>query len=66
MSELRRSDRKRTQTGSTRAVQGRARLAREAAIDSAYEPLGGLKQLGAAGGGEGSVWVGAQAAPHLL
>jgi hypothetical protein len=29
-----------------------------AAIDSAYEPLGGLVELGAVGGGEGRVWVG--------
>ncbi len=64
----RRSDRKRTQTqfqgatetvardaGRTRAVQGKARKAREAAVASAYEPLVGLKQLGEVGGGEGSV-----------
>jgi hypothetical protein len=78
MAELRRSERKRTQTqfeaatetvardaGKTRAVQGRARRAREAAVASAYEPLVGLKQLGAAGGGEGRVWVGADGSPAL-
>jgi hypothetical protein len=61
----RRSGRKRTQTqfeaatetvakdaGRTRAVQGIARRARAAAIAAAYEPLGGLVQLGEAGGGE--------------
>jgi hypothetical protein len=78
MSEPRRSERKRTQTdflgatesvakaaGRTQAVQGIASRAREAAIASAYEPLGGLVQLGAAGGGEGSVWVGAEDSPAL-
>jgi hypothetical protein len=34
------------------------RRAREVAVAAAYEPLGGLVQLGEAGGGEGSVWVG--------
>jgi hypothetical protein len=42
-----------------------ARRAREAAVGSAYEPLGGLKQLGEAGGGEGRVWVGADGSPGL-
>jgi hypothetical protein len=73
MSDLRRSERKRTQTqfeaatetvanssGRTKAVQGRARRARAAAIAAAYEPLVGLVQLGEAGGGEGSVWVAAR------
>jgi hypothetical protein len=71
----RRSERKRTQTdflaateavaGRTRAVQGIARQAREVAVAAAYEPLAGLVQLGAAGGGEGSVWVGAEDSPAL-
>jgi hypothetical protein len=78
MSEPRRSDRKRSQTqfqgateavardaGRTTAVQGGARRAREAAVASAYEPLVELKQLGAAGGGEGRVWVGADGSPAL-
>jgi hypothetical protein len=70
MSKFTRSERKRTQTqflGGTE-VSGRAgrdqpaeRRARAAAIASAYEPLGGLVQLGAVGGGEGRVWVGADA-----
>jgi hypothetical protein len=67
MSEPRRSDRKRTQThfqgatevsgrgGGTKDGKATARRARAAAVASAYEPLGGLKQLGEAGGGEGSV-----------
>jgi hypothetical protein len=46
-------------------VKGKARKAREAAVASAYEPLVGLKQLGTVGGGEGSVWVGAQDSPAL-
>jgi hypothetical protein len=71
MSDLRRSERKRTQTqflgatetvardaGRTQAVQGIARRARAAAIAAAYEPLVGLVQLGEAGGGEGRIWVG--------
>jgi hypothetical protein len=71
MTKPRRSERKRTQTqfqgatetvannaGRTQAVEGRARRARAAAIAAAYEPLGGLVQLGEAGGGEGRVWVG--------
>jgi hypothetical protein len=68
MSELRRSDRKRRQTDFLEGTEaGRdktteralsARLAHEAAVESAYEPLVGLKQLGAMGGGEGRVWVG--------
>ncbi len=37
--------------------------AREAAVGSAYDRLGGLKQLGEAGGGEGRVWVGADSLP---
>jgi hypothetical protein len=78
MSDLLRSDRKRNQTdflgatetvakdtGKTRAGQGRARRARATAIAAAYEPLGGLVQLGEAGGGEGSVWVGAEDSPAL-
>ena len=78
MDGSRRSERKRTQTqfqaatepvardaGRTQAVQGRAGRARAAAIASAYEPLVGLKQLGAVGGGEGSIWVGAEDSPAL-
>jgi hypothetical protein len=78
MTEPRRSDRKRTATdflgatetvardaGRTRAVQAVAREAREAAVASAYQPLGGLVQLGAVGGGEGRVWVGAPSSPAL-
>jgi hypothetical protein len=73
----RRSDRKRTQTQfleatETRGGAGRttesalsARRARAAAIASAYEPLGGLVQLGEAGGGEGRVWAGADGSPAL-
>jgi hypothetical protein len=74
----RRSGRKRTQTqfqaatetvardaGKTQAGQGRARRARAAAIAASYEPLGGLVQLGEAGGGEGCVWVGADGSPAL-
>jgi hypothetical protein len=69
MSEPRGSDRKRTQTqffaatetrGDANRDQPAERRARAAAIAKAYEPLGGLKQLGAVGGGEGRVWVGAQ------
>ncbi len=75
MSDLRRSERKRTQTqfeaatetvanssGRTKAVQGIASRARAAAVASAYEPLGGLVQLG---GGEGRIWVGAEDSPAL-
>jgi hypothetical protein len=68
MSDLRSSDRKRNQTdflGATETgrdlsaqAQAQARRARAAAIAAASEPLGGLVQLGEAGGGEGSVWVG--------
>ncbi len=57
----RRSDRKRTQTeflGATEAGRDRdkesvlaARRAHDAAVASAYEPMGGLKQLGEVGGG---------------
>ncbi len=73
MSEPRRSDRKRTQTqfqGGTEAPRtGRDRLsealARAAAIASAYEPLVGLVQLGAVGGGEGRVWVSADGSSAL-
>jgi hypothetical protein len=69
----RRSERKRTQTdflgatetlrdgkepGRRAAAQAKASRARAAAIAAAYEPLGGLVQLGEAGGGEGSFWVG--------
>jgi hypothetical protein len=76
MDGSRRSERKRTQTqfqgatetvannaGRTRAVQEIASRARAAAIAAAYEPLVGLVQLGEAGGGEGSVWVGAEDSP---
>jgi hypothetical protein len=75
MSDLRRSDRKRTQTQFTQATQAlqvrtqeserAASRRREAAVASAYGGLVGLKQLGAAGGGEGSVWVGAYDSPAL-
>jgi hypothetical protein len=68
MSELRRSDRKRTATdflGLAQAppksqaaeVSQPARRAREAALASAYEPLVGLVQLCEVGG-EGRVWAG--------
>jgi hypothetical protein len=67
MSELRRSDRKRTQTQFQGATEGHrrqtlenqlsSRRAHEAAVASAYEPLGGLVQLSAAGSGGGRVWV---------
>ncbi len=78
MTKPRRSDRKRNQTdflgatetvaqdaGRTQAVRGIARRARAAAIAAAYEPLGGLVQLGEVEGGEGSVWVGAEDSPAL-
>ncbi len=78
MTEPLRSDRKRNQTdflgateavakdaGKTKESQLSACRAREAAIASAYEPLVGLVQLGEAGGGEGSVWVGAEDSPAL-
>jgi hypothetical protein len=63
------SDRKRSQTqfqGATEThkahksaeAQAKASRARAAAIAAAYETLGGLVQLGEAGGGEGSIWVG--------
>jgi hypothetical protein len=65
MSELRWSDRKRTQTqsfmatealgGKTKESQLSARRAREAAVASAYDGLVGLVQLR---GGGGRVWVG--------
>jgi hypothetical protein len=71
----RRSDRKRTQTqflGATEAPRSQTKesqlsacRAREAAVASAYEPLGGLVQLGEVGGGEGRVWVGADGSPAL-
>jgi hypothetical protein len=71
----RRTDRKRSQTdflGATEAPRSQtkqsqlsARRAREAAIDSAYEPICALKQLGEVEGGEGSVWVGANGSPAL-
>jgi hypothetical protein len=72
----RRSDRKRTQTQfleakKTRGGAGRttesvlaARRAHDAAVASAYEPMGGLKQLGEVGG-EGRVRVGADGSPAL-
>jgi hypothetical protein len=79
MSDLRRSERKRTQTQFQAATEVRKKggplrtkqsqlsawRAREAAIASAYEPLVGLKQLGAVGGGEGRIWVGAEDSPAL-
>jgi hypothetical protein len=49
----------------TKQSQLSARLAREAAIASAYEPLVGLKQLGEVEGGGGRVWVGADGSPAL-
>jgi hypothetical protein len=66
MSEPRRSDRKRTQTqfqGATETLGGgrdqrSERRARAATVAKAYEPLGGLVQLGEAGGDGGRVWVG--------
>jgi hypothetical protein len=70
----RRSDRKRTQTqflwatetlGGAGRDHAAERRAREAAVASAYEPLVGLKQLGAAGGGKGRVWVGADGSSAL-
>jgi hypothetical protein len=72
MDVSRRSERKRTQTdflGATETLrdarrsgrrdeaQAKASRAHEAAVGNAYEPLGGLVQLGAVGG-EGRVWVG--------
>jgi hypothetical protein len=78
MSEVRRSERKRTQTqfqgatadvarsaGRTQAEQGIVRAARGAAVASAYDRLVGPVQLSAAGGGEGRVWVGADGSPAL-
>jgi hypothetical protein len=67
MDEPRRSDRKRSQTQfqgakethkahKSAGAQAKASRAREAAVGSAHEPLGGLVQLGAVGGGEGRVW----------
>jgi hypothetical protein len=68
----RRSERKRNQTDFLEATetrrdarrsgrgdeaQAKASRAHEAAVGNAYEPLGGLVQLGAVGG-EGRVWVG--------
>jgi hypothetical protein len=70
----RRSERKRNQTdflGATETLRDARRerpatsRARAAAIAAAYEPLGGLQQLGEAGGGEGRVWVGAEDSPAL-
>jgi hypothetical protein len=65
MADLRRTERKRSQTQSTAATEtsfrNRDKLAerrrREAAGGNAYEPLVGFVQLG--GAGEGRVWVGA-------
>jgi hypothetical protein len=51
--------------GGTKESQLAASRAREAAVSSAYKPLVGLKQLGAVGGGEGRVWVGADGSPAL-
>ncbi len=77
MAEPRRSDRKRNQTdflgaGETLGRSGRTKeselsacRAHEAAVANAYERLAGLKQLGEAWGGEGSVWVGADDSPAL-
>jgi hypothetical protein len=56
------SERKRTQTqflevsGRTDTDQLSERRARDAAVASAYVPLGGLVQLGEVGGGEGRAW----------
>ncbi len=75
MSELRRSDRKRTQTQFFEATETLGRKTKEsqlsacrahaAAVASAYYPLGGLVQLGEVEGAEGCVWAGTEDSPAL-